>query len=179
MRDELLIQELIAGREEAFTALYEHYGHRLFKAAWDILGRGEDAEDAVQDVFVSLVRARPALAEVRNLNAYLFAALRRAALKRMEQRKDMQHLALESLEHELPAAQAKIASAEEERLHGALRSLPLEQREALVLKIDGGLTFEELAAALDISANTAASRYRYALEKLRTALATRESNANG
>ena len=47
---------------------------------------------------------------------------------------------------------------------------PTEQREVIVLKVDAGLTFAELAAVLGISANTAASRYRYALEKLRTAL---------
>ena len=41
----------------------------------------------------------------------------------------------------------------------------------VALKIDGGLTFAEIAAVIGISANTAASRYRYALEKLRAALA--------
>ena len=40
----------------------------------------------------------------------------------------------------------------------------------IALKIDGGLTFAEVAALLGVSANTAASRYRYALEKLRAAL---------
>ena len=48
--------------------------------------------------------------------------------------------------------------------------LPIEQREVLSLKIDGGLTFAEIAAVLGIRPNTAASRYRYALEKLRTLL---------
>ena len=48
--------------------------------------------------------------------------------------------------------------------------LPQEQREVVALKIDGGLTFAEIGEALSISANTAASRYRYALEKLRDSL---------
>ena len=49
----------------------------------------------------------------------------------------------------------------------ALRRLPAEQREVLVLKIWGDLTFEQIAGQLTISPNTAASRYRYALATLR------------
>jgi RNA polymerase sigma-70 factor (ECF subfamily) len=52
----------------------------------------------------------------------------------------------------------------------ALRTLPEEQREVLTMKIWGGLTFPQIALALDVSANTAASRYRYALVKLREQL---------
>ena len=52
-------------------------------------------------------------------------------------------------------------------LQSALASLPDEQREVVVLKIWGQLTFEEAAAVIGVSPNTAASRYRYALEKLK------------
>jgi RNA polymerase sigma-70 factor (ECF subfamily) len=51
-----------------------------------------------------------------------------------------------------------------------MQSLPAEQREVISLKIDGDLTFAQIAAVFDISPNTAASRYRYALEKLRRML---------
>jgi DNA-directed RNA polymerase specialized sigma24 family protein len=60
-------------------------------------------------------------------------------------------------------------SANESLAH-ALASLPPEQREAVGLEIDGGLTFAEIGAVAGISPNTAASRYRYALEKLRILL---------
>ena len=55
-------------------------------------------------------------------------------------------------------------------LESALAELPPEQREAVHLKAWGGFTFEEIASALGISPNTAASRYRYGLDKLRTRL---------
>jgi RNA polymerase sigma-70 factor (ECF subfamily) len=48
--------------------------------------------------------------------------------------------------------------------------LPPKQREVIAMKIDGELTFAEIGAVLGVSANTAASRYRYALEKLRRSL---------
>jgi len=52
-----------------------------------------------------------------------------------------------------------------------MSTLPGEQRETLVLKIWSGLTFAQIAAVLNISANTAASRYRYAIARLRESLA--------
>ena len=57
-----------------------------------------------------------------------------------------------------------------EELAAALGELPAEQRAVAHLKLWGGLTFEEIAAALEIPPNTAASRYRYALDKLRDRL---------
>ena len=55
-----------------------------------------------------------------------------------------------------------------------IRAAAAEQRDTVALKIDGGLTFAEIAAVMRTSPNTAASRYRYALEKLRAALVTGE-----
>jgi len=62
------------------------------------------------------------------------------------------------------------------RRNRALEALPAEQREVLALKVDGELTFEEIGGLLNVSPNTAASRYRYALEKLRDALRPGTSN---
>lgn len=56
---------------------------------------------------------------------------------------------------------------DEQAIAEAVGRLPVEQREVLALKIWGELTFEQIAAALDLSPNTAASRYRYALTALR------------
>ena len=54
-----------------------------------------------------------------------------------------------------------------DRLRRALRALPEEQRTVIALKIEGELTFEQIAEATGVGVNTAMSRYRYALEKLR------------
>ena len=72
--------------------------------------------------------------------------------------------------------QEHAASDERRRLiEAALGRLPVAQREVLVMKIWGGLTFPQIAAALDIPPDTAASRYRYALAKLREELAEQPS----
>lgn len=171
-----LLAGLTAGDEQAFAALYDRLSERLYRAAAAMLGRRQDAEDAVQDVFLSLVRSRARLASVRDVSAYAFAALRHAC-GRIADRRARQPPAA-SAEASLaatapgpahmgdPAGRCESAEA----LAEALRALPPEQRAVVALKIDGGLTFAQIAEVLAISPNTAASRYRYALEKLRSAL---------
>lgn len=167
--DDPLRQALAEGREEAFAALYDRFAPLLFRVAVNLTGSLHDAEDTVQEVFVGVVRARNQIRNVENLRAYLFTALRRAALRLTAARRE-RSLSSEELLC-LSAPQAKGPDSEQAlRLERALQRLPAEQREVVALKIDGELTFAEIAAVLGISPNTAASRYRYALEKLRADL---------
>jgi RNA polymerase sigma-70 factor (ECF subfamily) len=162
---------LAAGDEGAFAALYDQYATRLYRAAVGMLGRREDAEDVVQEVFTAVFQSSHKLAEVQNLTAYLFTALRRAA-GRLAARRVRQPRSGEAAIADIAskADPEDRSSLDGERLQNALLALPAEQREVIALKIDGGLTFAETAQVIGISANTAASRYRYALERLRTSL---------
>jgi RNA polymerase sigma-70 factor (ECF subfamily) len=162
---------LAEGRDEAFAALYDRYGRSLFRVAWTLLRSRQDAEDAVQDVFLGLVRSRPALGRIENLRAYLFGALRHAAARLATRQ------AADLTRPQAGAARPALDAETSDWLDRALGSLPREQREALTLKIDGGLTFAEVGAILGISPATAASRYRYAIDKLR-ARAQEESHAS-
>jgi RNA polymerase sigma-70 factor (ECF subfamily) len=164
--DDALLSGLAAGDEGAFATLYDRYGARLFRVARAILGSREEAEDAVQDVFLDLVRSRSSLARVRDLRAYIFASLRHAAARRGRRASP----ALADLDG-IPSPQQPPAPDEERAmLARAVRALPAPQREVLALHIEGEMTFAEIAATLGVSINTAASRYRYAIEKLRSLL---------
>lgn len=164
--DARLLAQLAEGRETAFAELYDRYGPRLFRAALGLSGNRADAEDCVQELFAALVRSRRRLAQVRDLPAYLFASLRRQALRRVAQRRDSPlGLAAECESREPPREDPR-----SDELRGALQSLSPEQREVVALKIEGQLTFAEIGRVLAISPNTAASRYRYALERLRERL---------
>ena len=161
-----LVDGLAAGDENAYAALYDLYGAALFRVAVAIVGSREEAEDAVQDVFVALVRAGGRLRAVRDLKAYLFASLRRAAVRRMQKQRQ-RPLPSVAVSQATPPAETSDDAA---RLERALASLPAAQREMVALHVDGGLTFAECAKALGIRPGTAAGRYRYAIEKLRAAL---------
>ena len=165
---EALWTDVCRGDERAFAAVYDRFGPALFRAAWALVGSREQAEDCVQDVFVGLVRAARQGSRIDNLRGYLFTALRHRAARVNLRRPALRPLA----EAQEPAAPWCMGPGgdDAERLHGALARLPAEQREVVALKTQCGLTFAEIADLLQISANTAASRYRYALEKLRAAL---------
>jgi len=164
-----LLAGLIEGRESAYADLFDRWAARLHRAAWGLTGSCEAAEDAVQDVFTGLFRARRGLDRVENLEAYLFAALRNAAARRAVRQRERP---MEDLDSIAPAAPGlgTGGAGDAPGLEEALRRLPPEQREVVALKVDAGLTFEAIGAALGINANTAASRYRYALERLRAAM---------
>jgi RNA polymerase sigma-70 factor (ECF subfamily) len=164
-----LVEALADGRPEGFAALYDRLGGRLLRVAGIMLRDSEAAEDAVQDLFVDLARYRHRLGRVEDLEAYVFAMLRHGVKRRLRRRRNEER----HLRRLVPAAAIEGAGADAgqaDDLATALAALPVEQREVIALKIDGGLTFERIGAVLNVSPNTAASRYRYALEKLRRML---------
>ena len=129
-----------------------------------------DAEDVVQDAFVRFWRARDRAADP---TAYLFACVKRAAQDwvRARGRQAKREAAAARPEGE-PLFDGPLEQAERRAaVAAALETLPEAQREVLVMRIWGGLTFPQVAAALGIPADTAASRFRYALGKLRELLA--------
>lgn len=168
-----LSEALAAGDREAFAALYDRLGLRLFNTARAMLASTAEAEDVVHDLFVELARMRRRLTEVHDLDGYLFTMLRHAVSRRSRQRALVRRT-LDRIGHERTLADGFTTSPLEphdDALAAAVAALPAAQREVVALKIDGGLTFAEIATVIGTSANTAASRYRYALDKLRTALA--------
>lgn len=171
-----LSESLAAGEPEAFAALYDRLAARLIATARTMLASTAEAEDVVHDLFVELARGRARLAAVVDLEAYVFTVLRNA-VRRRGRRAAIDRRALVAIAAGRRATGAGVVAAAalpDDELATALAALPEVQREVVALKIDGGLTFAEIAAVTGTSLNTAASRYRYALEKLRAALADRE-----
>jgi RNA polymerase sigma-70 factor (ECF subfamily) len=163
--------ELAAGREAAFAALYDQYAGRLYAVAQAITGSEADAEDAVHDTLLAVWRSRGALSRVDNLAAYLFVALRRSAVRIVLRRQRAPRVAGGEDCPEPAAAPPRPDQHRREQLERALAQLPQPQRDVVALRLDGELTFAEIGHVLEISPNTAASRYRLALEKLRELLA--------
>jgi RNA polymerase sigma factor (sigma-70 family) len=166
-----LLLGLAAGDERTFAALYDRFAPRMYRTALRMLRSREDAEDVVQDVFLAVARSHERLAEVHDLTAYLFAALHRAvgrcALRRARAIRVSPTAAGEAIVAAEPIASD---SSDWDRLQKAIHALPDEQREVITLRIDGELTFAQIAQVMGGSISTAASRYHYALNKLRTSL---------
>lgn len=146
-------------------ALYIQHGPALLLFATAIIGERSRAQDAVHQVFLKLIQGGD-LQRAANKKAYLFTCVRNAVLN--DARYLQRTVSLESESAWFSAAQSDLAR--EATLRQALSSLPDEQRQIVVLHLWAELTFLEVAQILQISPNTAASRYRYALAKLRESM---------
>jgi RNA polymerase sigma-70 factor (ECF subfamily) len=151
--------------------LYRQHGAALLLFASAITGERSRAQDAVQQVFLKLM-ANGHLSRVQDKKAYLFACIRNAVLN--ERKFQDRHEPLESDSAWFSPPDRDIAG--ERNLRRALAALPDDQREIVVMHIWGDLTFSQIADLLSINSNTAASRYRYALGKLRDAMSVKENS---
>jgi RNA polymerase sigma-70 factor, ECF subfamily len=154
---------------ETWKEWFEVHGPKLLLCARQWTRSVADAEDVVQEAFVRFwCRQRNLGGEPIGL---LVTSVRRAALdlaRRESRRAAREDRAGGGIEGSAPFFETP-ADGDDRRaaIESALRRLPAEQREVLVLKIWSEFTFEQIAAQLGISPNTAASRYRYALAALR------------
>jgi len=153
---------------EEVQSLYQQHGPGLLLYACSLLGRKHAAEDVLQQVFMKLLEQNTIPEEPR---PYLFRAVHNVALNLV--RSESKQVELADIEpwFEVPE-QDRVARV---TLTTKLMRIPEEQRQVLVLHIWGGLSFDEIASVLAVSANTAASRYRYALQKLRAAMRPEDS----
>ena len=147
---------------------FNAYGRKLLLYARQWASSAADAEDILQEAFVRFWRS-----PTRNdadAHVQLFAMVRRAGLDgtRRRLRREARERAASAGEEEIAWFSSNDETAERDaQIQSALSQLPPEQREVVVLKIWGELTFDQISRSLEISPNTAASRYRYALEALR------------
>lgn len=144
---------------------YGLHGPALAAYAAALLGDRSAADDVVQQVFLRLLAGEvPAPEDPR---PYLFGAVRNVAMnfRRGERREAARRQASPMFDAPPESQEARVA------LEEAIDGLPAEQREIVMLRVWGEMTIEEAAGVAGIPPNTAASRYRYALAKLRERMA--------
>jgi RNA polymerase sigma-70 factor, ECF subfamily len=146
---------------EDLRVLYERHGPALVAYACSFLPDSAAAEDAVHAVFLRLLRNE--IETPRSPVSYVYRAVRNEALNARRGLKRESSLG----EHESLFVHQGGNREAALTLQKALSELPEEQREAVVMRIWSGMTLVEIAEATELSLNTIASRYRYALEKLR------------
>ena len=145
--------------------LYDRYGASLYRYAAMILADPAGAEDALHQVFAALIAAPRSL---ENEEHYLRRAVRNECYSFL--RRQSRAAAAGPLLEAAEASGSPVSNDERLALETAIRELPPEQREVLHLHVFEGRTFQEIADACGESINTVASRYRYALAKLRQML---------
>jgi len=139
--------------------LYEEHSRGLLAYACSLAPGFSAAEDILHQVFERLLRNDVAIDGPPA--PYLYRAIRNASFNYARDRQ--KEVDLDDFWLEAPAGMEQTGI----ELQSALKELPTEQREVIMLHIWGRMSFEDIAGALDVSPNTAASRYRYGISKLR------------
>lgn len=157
--------------DDELEAVYDAHASGLFHYLATITKTETDARDLLQELFVKLAKGDGARA--RNEKAFLYRMAHNVAIDWLRRRRTRQD-SEERLQKELESTRQDATDPDTALLargfEEAMKTLPDEQRTVAQLKLWDGLTFEEIAEAQGIPLNTAASRYRYAIEKLRSLL---------
>jgi RNA polymerase sigma-70 factor (ECF subfamily) len=175
IEDKLLVWKFKSGSNDALCRIYEKYKDNLLRLASGLLNDRTSAEDIVHDCFVSFAQSAEKLKLSGNLKSYLSTCVvnRVRSCHRSRRRQKTTNLN----EVELAVSGTKrpeqwiIENEQLKQLNNALAQLPYEQREAISLRLQGGMKFREIARSQDVSISTIQSRYHYGLDKLQTLLA--------
>jgi RNA polymerase sigma-70 factor (ECF subfamily) len=168
IEDELLKWKFKLGSREALSCIYEKYVNSLLSLAMGLLNDPHEAEDVVQDVFVSFAKSSATFRLRGSLKAYLAASVvnrvrDRLRCERASQRRMGKYATVAPDSGE--ADQSLVYSERCEQLSRALAELPYEQREAVLLKVKQDMTLKEIARLQGVSVSTAHGRYRYGLKR--------------
>jgi RNA polymerase sigma-70 factor (ECF subfamily) len=165
--DSAIRAALKAGDPQAIEMIWDVFAADLLAVLQAMLCHQQNAEDCLQRLFVKIVRCPTGIRGARKLRAYLVRMARNEAYDCLRQNRYVCSQCLPK-ENWLVARQGDTDRVDE--IACALSRLPEKQRLVLILKVYRGKTFEEIGALLKISPNTAASRYRYGLQKMKAYL---------
>jgi len=177
--DDALLARHRAGDALALNALFLRHRDAAYRVAYRLLSHKEDALDAVQDGFVKAMQHIGRFEQRSSFKTWLMRVVSNAALDfgRARRRRDqLKAAAGGQLDPEPPGHEPQVmleGTELRERLDGALQRLPEQQRRTFVLHMDGGMSYREVAEALEISVGTVMSRLFYARQKLKALLADR------
>ena len=149
-------------------AIYRQYRQGLFSLAMAITSNAMQAEDAVHDSFARMCRAGILFSV-----AYVFAAVRNAARDQLRRRRNTAQLPESIFDNQPTPESAALSDESRQIIRNEIGSLADDQRQVVVMKVYGELTFDQIAQALGEPLQTVASRYRRAMQKLKDQLGTR------
>jgi RNA polymerase sigma-70 factor (family 1) len=160
--------------QQAYRQLFFHFHRPLYRFAFNITGDNEAADELVSDTMMKIWDLGSKLAQVNNLNAYLFTAVKNAAFTWMKKQKQAPVSLDESEAGQIDAKetpeQRLILSETEQLIESAISSLPAQCQLVYRLIKEEGFSYKEVTGILEISQNSIETHMRIALKKIRAAL---------
>jgi RNA polymerase sigma-70 factor (ECF subfamily) len=173
--DEDLLLQIAAGDRHAFSILYSRYWDELFTSAARVLRGTEEAEDVIQDVFLSLWKRREELSVSGSVAGYLHTSVRYKAIHYIEKnitRRDYLTLLMNTAVETLPPdSELQLQFKELQKLiSDAVACMPSKMQEVYKLSRQQYLSHQEIADKLGISAETVKKHIQHALATIKAAL---------
>ena len=173
LEDRMLLWKIKHGSSDALCRIYEKYKRDMLSLANALLHDLNAAEDVVHDVFVSFVQSADKFKLTGSLKGYLLTCVANLSRDKVRAKKrEPQGLNDADIQVSNCCVPSQIVISAEQlnRLKDAIARLPYEQREVVVLHLQAGRTFRQIAQLQQAPVGTIQSRYRYGLEKLRALL---------
>ena len=173
LSDETLFSQFIKGDTSAFENLYNRYRESLYTYLLRSSGNHAEADDIYQDAWSRVIHAKVPFT-TGSFKAYIFKIARNLQID--SHRRSHIHLVgdndhIEEVADSKPTMERQMDGEDcGERLLSEVAVLPMEQRDAFLMKEETGLSLEQIATMLDVGRETIKSRLRYAMKRLREVL---------
>lgn len=180
LTDEALVRRYAGGDAKSFAALYERHERRVWRYLQRSVKNGAIADELMQEVWFAVAREAAHYQPSARFSTWLFTIARNRMVDALRTsrtqvsipvRPEDGPVADQLIEDPQRGPQATVVAHQQaQALNRAIEALPVEQREAFLLHVEGGLTVEEIAGLTACSFETAKSRLRYARSRLRELL---------
>ena len=172
--DSALMLRYRDGDVAAFEALYRRHNDALYRYLLRLCQHRDGAEDVFQEVWGKIIKARDSYRPTAKFTTFLYRVAHNCFIDHIRRNKRHTQTADVEPDHqpdtgELPEMQVERSLARR-RLLGALQELPEEQRDVFLLREEAGLSLDNIASITGTNRETAKSRLRYAVKKLRAAI---------
>ncbi|MGX5203149.1 sigma-70 family RNA polymerase sigma factor [Aliikangiella sp. IMCC44632] len=176
--DEQLMLQYAKGNALAFEQLYLKHKSGLYRFCLRQLGNKAKAEECFQEIWMKVVNSRESYQPKALFTTFLYRVAQNHIIDTLRKYKKLQQeveleegvVALKQNTQSTDIADSLVAADEKHLLRTQIEALPLDQRTAILLKLDGGLSLDEIANVLDCKRETIKSKLRYAMTKLRSSL---------
>ncbi|NGF56593.1 RNA polymerase sigma-70 factor [Parapedobacter sp. SGR-10] len=166
-----LLAEVSRGDEDAFLQLYDTHWEYLFVYVSGLLKDKDDAEDVLQELFITIWQSRDRLLHIHDLKSYMWKAARNMALRKLMLDK-RQNQSIDSFmdfvaTHHLSPAQEYDVKELSSYIHQQIDSLPTKMKEVFVLSREIGLSNKEIARQLDLSEHTVKKQINNSIKRIK------------
>ena len=178
LSDAELWDDFRQGSRAAYAAMYERYARVLYNYGYKIAHERQLTEDCIQDVFLIILESRERLAATNSIKYYLFKALRREIVRKLQKRQTYSGGEGAEEAYDFRAIFAydptwldgQISREQSAELLRELNGLPARQKEAIFLKFFDNLSYEEIAGVMGIEQTSAYKIIYKALDNLQRRL---------